>query len=157
MNNSAFFTYPEETVQPPDTFLAGLPDDDVVAILSYMQARRYVHEEVAIQQGDAERSLFVVTTGRFEVLVPTLQGPRRMRLAQAGDIFGELAFFDGQARSAEVRAFGAAEALMLTLADFERLRVARPDLALLFVMELGRVISQRYRAYSARLAALGEG
>ncbi len=157
MNNSAFFALPDETIQPSDGFLAGLHDDEVAAILSFMQARRYIHEEVAIRQGDAERSLFVVTTGRFEVLVPSPQGPRRMRLAQAGDIFGELAFFDGQSRSAEVRAFGAAEALMLTPTDFERLRVAQPTLALLFVMDLGRVISQRYRAYSARLAALGEG
>jgi CRP-like cAMP-binding protein len=37
----------------------------------------------------------------FEVLVPTDAAPRRVRVLEPGDLFGEVGFFDGLPRSAE--------------------------------------------------------
>lgn len=157
MSNASFFPYPDEVAQAPLGFLGSLHDDDVAIILSYTQTQRYARGEVAIRQGDTDRSLFVVTAGRFEVVVRTARSERTMRLAGPGDIFGDLAFFDGQPRSADVRAVEEAEALIMTQSGFERLRLARPHLALALVMDLGRLVSQRYRVYSARLAAMRAG
>jgi CRP-like cAMP-binding protein len=73
-----------------------------------------------------------------------------------GDIFGELAFFDHQPRSADIRAVDDSEAIIMTSTGFDRLRLAQPQLALRFVLHLGRVVSLRFRQHDHRLAALGE-
>jgi len=75
---------------------------------------------------------------------------------EPGDMFGELAFFDNQPRSADVRAIDDSEALIMTPAGFDRLRLANSRLAVRFVMDLGRILSVRFREYNTRLAALAE-
>jgi cation-transporting ATPase I len=52
-------------------------------------------------------------------------------------------------------AVAASEVVVLTPAGSERLRVQRPRLALLLVMNLSRVLSPRYREHNRALAALG--
>jgi CRP-like cAMP-binding protein len=71
----------------------------------------------------------------------------------AGDIFGELAFFDGEPRAADVRALERSEILALTIAGFDRLRLRHPQLALRLTLELGRALSSRLREMNRRMAA----
>jgi CRP/FNR family transcriptional regulator/CRP/FNR family cyclic AMP-dependent transcriptional regulator len=68
---------------------------------------------------------------------------------EAGDLFGEVGFFDGLPRSADVVALEDAEALVLTQAAFQRLRLTHPRLALRFVLDLGRILGERFRASDA--------
>ena len=154
MGSSVLFVDAEQAATAG--FLAQLYDDEVATVLSYAQSRRYAGGEVAIRHGERDRSLFVVTAGGFEVLVPTPGGPQRARLFRPGDIFGDLAFFDGQPRSADVRAVEESEALVITPADFDRLRLTHPRLALCFALDLGRILSVRFRECNDRLAALGQ-
>ena len=58
-------------------------------------------------------------------------------------------FFDGLPRSADVVAIEDAEALVLTQAAFQRLRLTHPRLALRFVLDLGRILGERFRASDA--------
>ena len=83
------------------------------------------------------------------MLVPG--GGRARRVLERGAIFGDLAFFDGKPRSADVRAVGVAEAYIMTLGAFERLRLGFPRLAIAFVLDLGRVLSIRFREHDRRL------
>jgi CRP/FNR family cyclic AMP-dependent transcriptional regulator len=152
VSSSVFFTGDN----PKGGFLAGLDDDEIATILDYTQARRYSSGEPAVQAGEQNRSLFVVAAGRFEVLVPSPTGPLRATVFEAGDMFGELSFFDNQPRSADVRAIEDSEALIMTPNGFDRLRLANSRLAVRFVMDLGRILSVRFREYNTRLAALAE-
>src|SRR5919205_181802 len=115
-------------------FLANLHDDEVATILSYTQSRRYLPGDSAVRMGERERSVYIVTAGRFEVLVPTPTGPQQVVILRIGDMFGELAFFDNQPRSADVRALEESEAVIMTPAGFDRLRLAHPRLAMTFVL-----------------------
>jgi CRP/FNR family transcriptional regulator, cyclic AMP receptor protein len=143
----------------PDTagtdrgFLADLHEDDVRIILEYTQQRLYGEGESAVTEGELDRSFFIISRGSFEVLVPAPEGPRHVRVLEPGDLFGEVGFFDGRPRSADVLALEEAEALVLTQAAFQRLRLAHPRLALRFVLDLGRILSERFRASDA--AAVG--
>jgi CRP/FNR family cyclic AMP-dependent transcriptional regulator len=130
-------------------FLADLHEDDVAVILEYMQARLYSAGEFAVREGELDRSFFIISRGSFEVLVPSAEGPRQVRVLEPGELFGEVAFFDGRPRSADVVALEEAEALILTPAAFQRLRLAHPRLALRFVLDLGRILSERFRASDA--------
>jgi CRP-like cAMP-binding protein len=69
MSVSVFFVDAEDAETAG--FLARLYDDEVATVLSYAQSRRYASGEMAIRHGELDRSLFVITAGRFEVLVPT--------------------------------------------------------------------------------------
>lgn len=156
MDASIFFRYPGE---PADTaaasnsvrFLSELREDELRDVLGYTQARRYSRGEAAMRRGDTDRSLYVVTAGSFEVVERT-----RRTLLRPGDIFGELAFFDHQPQSADVRAVQDSEAVVMTPTGFDRLRLAQPQLALRFALLLGRVVSMRFRGHDRSLAALSK-
>jgi CRP-like cAMP-binding protein len=130
-------------------FLADLHEADLEVVLQYTQARLYASGEFAVHEGDLDRSFFIISRGSFEVLVPTDEGPQRVRVLEAGDLFGEVGFFDGLPRSADVVALEDAEALVLTQAAFQRLRLTHPRLALRFVLDLGRILGERFRASDA--------
>jgi CRP-like cAMP-binding protein len=131
----------------PHGFLADLHEAHLEVVLQYTQARLYESGEFAVHEGDL--SFFIISRGSFEVLVPTDEGPQRVRVLEAGDLFGEVGFFDGLPRSADVVALEEAEALVLTQAAFQRLRLTHPRLALRFVLDLGRILGERFRASDA--------
>jgi len=133
----------------PRGFLADMHEADVAVVLEYTQARLYGPGDVAVRAGELDRSFFIISRGSFEVRVPSEEGPRRARLLEPGDLFGEVGFFDGLPRSADVVALEDAEALVLTQAAFQRLRLTHPRLALRFVLDLGRILGERFRASDA--------
>jgi CRP-like cAMP-binding protein len=130
-------------------FLADLHEADLAVVLQYTQARLYAPGDVAVHVGEVDRSFFIISRGSFEVLLPTDDGPRRVRLLEPGDLFGEVGFFDGLPRTADVVALEEAEALVLTATAFQRLRLTHPRLALRFVLDLGRILGERFRASDA--------
>jgi CRP-like cAMP-binding protein len=152
MGTTVFFDDPEHAETAG--FLAQLFEDELAIVLSHMEARRCADGEFAVRRGERDRSLYVVTAGRFEVLVSSPRGPLRVRLLERGDIFGDLSFFDGKPRSADVRAVGDAETYVMTTAGFDRLRLAFPRVAMCFVLDLGRVLSIRFREHDRRLVNL---
>ena len=130
-------------------FLADLHEADQAVVLQYTQARLYMPGDFAVRLGEVDRSFFIISLGSFEVLVPSDGGRRRVRVLEPGDLFGEVGFFDGLPRSADVVALEASEALVLTQAAFQRLRLTHPRLALRFVLDLGRILGERFRASDA--------
>jgi NTE family protein len=130
-------------------FLADLHEADQAVVLQYMQARLYEPGEFAVRRGETDRSFFIISRGSFQVLVQTDGGSQQVRALERGDLFGEVGFFDGLPRSADVVASEASEALVLTQAAFQRLRLTHPRLALRFVLDLGRALSERFRASDA--------
>lgn len=109
MDSSAFFQYPSGTAFANSGsasnlwFLRNLREDEVRDVWGYTQARRYTGGELAIRQRYTDRGLYVATAGCFEIVEPATDSSRRKTLLQPGDIFGELAFFDHQPRSADLR------------------------------------------------------
>jgi CRP-like cAMP-binding protein len=130
-------------------FLADLHEADQAVVLEYTQARLYAPGEFAVRRGERDRSFSIIARGSFEVLVPAGEGAERVRVLEPGDLFGEVGFFDGLPRSADVAALEASEALVLTQAAFQRLRLTHPRLALRFVLDLGRILGERFRASDA--------
>lgn len=136
--------------------LGALREDEVRDVLSYTQARRYSRGDLAIRQGDTDHGLYVIMAGCLEVVGPSVAASRRKALLQRGDIFGELAFFDHQPRSTDVRAIDDSEVVVMTATGFDRLRLHQPQLALQFVLHLGRVVSLRCRRHDLHSTALNE-
>jgi len=130
-------------------FLADLHEADQAVVLQYTQARLYAPGQFAVRRGEVDRSFFIISRGSFEVVVPSQRSPTRVRVLEPGDLFGEVGFFDGLPRSADVVAVEESEALVLTQAAFQRLRLTHPRLAVRFVLDLGRILGERFRASDA--------
>jgi CRP-like cAMP-binding protein len=111
--------------------------------------RRFAPGEVVFREGDDSDTCYVVNGGHARAIREHPDG-RQITLATfgPGDIFGELAMFDDERRSATVEATDTLEALAILGGDMRRLLARHPDMAVKLVISLGR----RLRAANERLA-----
>jgi CRP/FNR family transcriptional regulator, cyclic AMP receptor protein len=112
-------------------------------------ARHFDAHVVIFREGDASDTCYVVRSGHARAIREHGAG-RSIALAHfgPGDIFGELAMFDDERRSATVETLDEVEAIAVAGADMRRLLVHHPGLAVKLVIALGR----RLRAANERLA-----
>ena len=106
--------------------------------------------EVVFREGDESDTCYVVRSGHARA-VRAHQDGRTITLASfgPGDIFGELAMFDNERRSATIEVTDRLEAVAVLGADMRRLLHEHADLAVKLVISLGR----RLRAANERLAS----
>jgi CRP-like cAMP-binding protein len=110
----------------------------------------YGDREEIIHQGEMGDSMYVVQSGRVEVLLNSGEGPERhLAFLEAGDFFGEMAVFEKEVRSATVRAAG--EARVLRVDKKTLLRRIREDP--LLAVNLLKTMSHRIRVLNSELAS----
>ncbi len=155
----SFFDYP--TGAEPDAapgaeyFLPGATDEDWSALLDHTRAVRVEAGGTVIAPGSDDRSLYLVVDGTLEVILERGRRGRRVAVLGGGTVIGEMAFFDGGARSALVRAVTRADLAELTPSAFDALAVDRPELARSLLFELGRVLARRLRAAQQTTSGAG--
>ena len=93
--------------------------------------------EWLFRKGDEGDSMYVVNTGRLEVVIDE-PGPEVVRVLTAGSVVGELALLTREARSASVRARRDTELLKVTSTDFAELLSHELRFSLALLRELGR-------------------
>jgi CRP/FNR family transcriptional regulator len=128
---------------------AGLTPDDLALVAEVSHPRRVGAAEVVFREGDESNTCYVIRSGHARA-VREHQDGRQIALATfgPGDIFGELALFDDERRSASIQTIDAVEALAILGPDMRRLMLRRPQLAVSVAANLAR----RLRATNERLA-----
>jgi CRP-like cAMP-binding protein len=141
--------------------------DDVAALLAQVPAfeqlgpgelsevaavavpRSFAAGEAVFREGDASSTCYVVRSGRARAIREHADG-RQITLATfgPGDIFGELAMFDDERRSATVEATEELVTLAIAGADMRRLMRAHAEIAVKLAVSLVR----RLREANERLA-----
>src|SRR5215210_6633725 len=101
--------------------------------------RRFPAGQVIFREGDQSDTCYVMRSGHARA-VREHTGGRTISLAHfgPGDIFGELAMFDDERRSATVETLDEVEAIAILGADMRRLLREHPDIAAKIVISLGR-------------------
>src|SRR4051794_39357150 len=96
--------------------------------------------EWLFRQGDPGDSLYVVLTGRLEIVIEGAEGEpvKVIRILGRGDSVGELALLTESPRSASVRARRDSELLYVTRDHFAKLLDERPEFAAGLTRVLGR-------------------
>jgi CRP-like cAMP-binding protein len=104
--------------------------------------RVYADGDVIVRQGEPGDCMFTLQEGRLEVLVKH-EGRAEIRVAvmEKGAMFGEMAIFEREVRSATVRALGTATVLTIDKKNFLRRIQEDPTLA----FNLVKLMSQRIR------------
>ena len=105
--------------------------------------------EDIVRQGDLGDCMFVVQSGRVEVLQATDSGEQHLAYLETGDFSGEMAVFEKETRSATVRASG--EARVLKVDKKTLLRRIKEDP--LLAVNLLQTMSHRIRDLNAGMAA----
>jgi len=119
----------------------GLDDSILHQIAEAAQWREWPAGKVLFQRGDTGEYLAALVSGRVRMSVSTAQGRELvLRHAEAGDVMGELALFDGAPRSADATALVATGALVLLRRDFDAIAAREPDLRGVIIDYLCRML-----------------
>lgn len=121
--------------------LAGLSKDLRAEIASRSRSVEVPAGAWLFRQGDPGSSLYVVRSGRLEV-VAEMPESEVLRVLGRGAVVGELALLMESPRSASVRARRDSELLELTRPQFADLLTTEPEFALALTRELGRELQE---------------
>jgi CRP-like cAMP-binding protein len=149
VSSSPFFLY--DGSRPGDdvemVILPRLSEDGWRRLLAYVVRRNFSAGELVIREGDRDRSLHLVAEGTLQI------APRRGRpplVVSAGSVIGEISFFDGLPRSADVRALSDGALATLSYEHLEVLAAREPALARELLLDLGRILARRLRRGESR-------
>jgi CRP-like cAMP-binding protein len=122
---------------------------ELAAVAAVAVPRSFAAGEAVFREGDASDTCYVVREGHARAIREHPDG-RQITLATfgPGDIFGELAMFDDERRSATVEAIEDLDALAILGGDMRRLMHEHADIAVKLAVSLVR----RLRAANERLA-----
>jgi CRP-like cAMP-binding protein len=128
---------------------AGLSEDDLVTVAEVSVSRHYAAGEVVFREGDEGETCYIVRTGLARAIRQHSDG-RSITLSHftAGDIFGELAMFGGEPRSATVDVIEETEVIAVPGREIQRLMREHPEIS----VKLIAALAQRLRATNERLA-----
>jgi CRP/FNR family transcriptional regulator, cyclic AMP receptor protein len=123
--------------------------------------RRWERGEIIFREGDSGDTCYLLRTGAV-VLTREHQDGRMVALAElrAGALFGELAMFRGETRSATAEAVEPTSAVALLASDIQRCIKRNPDLALKLLASLAervsrtneRLLQQSFQTVAGRVA-----
>jgi CRP/FNR family transcriptional regulator, cyclic AMP receptor protein len=124
--------------------------------------RHWDRGEMIFREGDVGDTCYLLRTGAV-VLTREHQDGRMVALAElrAGSLFGELAMFRGDTRSATAEVIEPAAAVALLAADVQRLIRRHPDIALKLLASLAervsrtneRLLQQSFQTVAGRVAS----
>ena len=106
--------------------------------------------QTIVCQGDPGDGMFVLLAGEVEVVRLGPGGETPLTVLKAGDLFGEMALFGKEPRSATVRARGEARVLSVDKRGFMKRVHQDPSLA----FDILRRMSERIRALDEEVARL---
>ncbi len=130
---------------------AGLSPEQIAGVADVAVPRTYDSGEIVFREGDRGDSCYIVRSGAVRVTRSPFPS-RAITLAELrpGDVFGELAMFDGEVRSATVEALESTTALAILAGDMRRLLLAHPEMS----ARLLATVADRLRAANEQIARL---
>jgi CRP/FNR family transcriptional regulator len=140
-----------------------LPLSDLQRVADLSHPRRFAAGETVFREGDHSNTCYVVRSGHARAVREHGDG-RQIALAHfgPGDIFGELAMFDDELRSATVETIDELEALAILGKDMRRLMADHSDIAVKLAVSLvrrlrnanERLARQSFQTVQSRVAAV---
>jgi SulP family sulfate permease len=134
---------------------AGRKEETLAALAACMQQRSIKAGERIFSRGDTEDDLYLIRRGSVRIVLPlgVNQGHRVASFAR-GDFFGEMAFLDRDARSADAIASTDTDLFVLSRAHFEGFAAEHKQAGLALMQGLARVLAIRLRYTNAEVRVL---
>ena len=127
-----------------DYFAATVPGDQMRRIISYMERCEFKADEYLMRLGDKAADLFFIESGQVTSQIEHPgQKPIRLETMRGGRTVGELGFYLGAQRSADVIANEATITYRLTHAALESMEHSDPPAALAFHRLIVHLLGER--------------
>ena len=131
-----------------------LSDDELRLLQTVSSEKRFVKGEIIITEKSKDRDLYVICEGRVRI-EPKMPGNfkaahRQIFNVRHGQVFGEVAFLDGDERSASARARGNVRVYVMDAQKLETLLKENPAIGYKFLRNLGRMVCKRLRSNNAQ-------
>jgi CRP/FNR family transcriptional regulator, cyclic AMP receptor protein len=128
------------------TFLGGLPDDALDALMRRGHLKKYAKGDVVCRRNEPGDSLMLVLAGRLKITNVNADGREVvLNFLGAGDINGEIAVLDGRERTANAIAIEDTEAFVVYSRDLLPIITAHPQV----MLEIAQILCEKLRAASA--------
>ncbi len=134
---------------------AGLDDAEIGILGRLLERRTYAEGDLVVRQGDEAAGLFLVTRGRVGVWLGEPGAGARVASFSAGTMVGELAFIDGDRRSANVVAEGTVECAVFDVGDFRRLAETHPRIHAAILRNIAAALATKLRRANRQISVLG--
>jgi len=128
----------------------GLTDPELGAIAQLSNQKLYPAGEAVFNDGDPGVEAYVVVRGGIDIFLPG--HTEAVARICSGQIFGELAFLDGQPRTAKAVAVEPTILLAIPRDAFDGLRTMEPRLGMVVMQNIAQDLSAKLRAVNQRLA-----
>ena len=145
------------------TVFEALAPDDLRRVAQVAVPRRFASGQVIFREGDASDTCYVVRRGHCRAIRENTDG-RTIALAHfgPGDIFGELAMFDDERRSATIETLDDVSAIAIAGSDMRRLLREHADIAVKLVIGVARrlreanqrLTNQSFQTVQSRVAGV---
>jgi len=126
-----------------------LPPDDLDALLTHARVEHFPTGRQIFAKGQAGRSMMAILAGSVRISAPSPAGHDIvLAILNPGEVFGEIAVFDGQDRTADATAIADSYLLVLDQRDVLPFLERRADLCILFL----KLLCQRLRLTDRQVA-----
>ena len=123
-------------------FVWALTADELEALSDLGRRQRYAKGAPLFVEGEQSDRVLAILDGRVKVSLVTPDGKEVVLAVRGpGDLLGELAFIDGEPRSASATALDPVSSIVIPAEDFTRYLEKHPRIALLLL----RMVSRRLR------------
>ncbi len=140
-----------QTLNAEDAFRPRLSMDQWRSLASYLTRHDIRSGDLLIQQGDRERTMYLLEQGSLQVFVNRgTPGSHRIAILRAGSAVGEPALFADGPRMANVEAISPCVVWALRGPRLEELGARLPGLALEVLRAAGATMAARMRANMER-------
>jgi hypothetical protein len=107
--------------------------------------------ETVIWEGSSNADVFILISGRLDVLMARGGVERPVAVIRAGEVFGEVSFLTGEGRSATVRAAEDSVCFVLRAADLRIFIVRQPTI----LIQMAKVLARRLRTLNGAVPLCG--
>src|SRR3989344_3888863 len=123
-----------------------LSSEDVNALIKLGEKRHWPKGGQIIREGDIGDALYIILSGRLKVVLYGEEGKEIvLSIMKEGDIFGEMALFDGGPRSANVEVMEDAECFVMHGNALMEYIKTHPAVAISFLSHLSRRLREADR------------
>jgi SulP family sulfate permease len=135
---------------------AGRKQDTVADMTGCIEERHVAPGEYVFRRGDTGDEIYFVRTGTVRISLALEARTLHIASFGRGDFFGEMAFLDGGARSADAIAETVAELFVISRKRFDAVAATHPRLAQAVFASIARTLALRLRTADAEITTLEE-
>jgi hypothetical protein len=132
--------------------LGGMSEEQLERFARFMELEKIPQWAVIVKQGEDGDSMYLILQGELRVRINVNGKETVLATLSAGEFFGDISLFDRGPRSADVVANADSVVLKITARAVEDLSKEAPELANMFLRNIGQTLSARIRADNKRLA-----